>query len=141
LKKAKVTSIEEIEFPSDSFDTIIMMGNNFGLFGSLKTAKELLKRFYRITSKNGLIIAETRDPYKTNNLAHLEYHEANREKGGMGGQVGIRSRYQLYVGRWFDYLMVSKEEMKDILGGTGWKVKEFIDSEDSQYVAIIEKTG
>jgi len=44
-----------------------------------------------------------------------------------------------YVGRWFDYLMVSKEEMKEILKGTGWKVKKFIDSEDSLYIAIIEK--
>jgi hypothetical protein len=35
--------------------------------------------------------------------------------------------------------MVSKEEMKEILNGTGWKIKEFIDSGDAQYVAIIEK--
>ena len=35
--------------------------------------------------------------------------------------------------------MVSKEEMVEILNETGWKVKEFIDSEDSQYIAIIEK--
>jgi hypothetical protein len=35
--------------------------------------------------------------------------------------------------------MVSEEEMKETLNGTGWKVKEFIDSGDSQYVAVIEK--
>lgn len=139
LKKAKVMSIEEMKFSPNSFDTIIMMGNNFGLFGSFKTAKKLLERFYKITSNDALIIAETRDPYKTDNPAHLEYHELNREKGRMGGQVRIRLRYRRYVGRWFDYLMVSKEEMKDILRETGWEVKQFIDSGDSQYVAIITK--
>jgi hypothetical protein len=35
--------------------------------------------------------------------------------------------------------MVSKEEMEAILRGTGWKIKQFIDSEGSQYIAIIEK--
>jgi len=35
--------------------------------------------------------------------------------------------------------MVSKKEMEEILKGAGWKVKEFIDSEDAEYIAIIEK--
>ncbi len=139
LNKAKIMSIEEVNFKSDSFDTIIMMGNNFGLFGSFKKAKRLLRRFHKITSEDSLIIAETRDPYKTDNPAHLEYHTLNKKKGRMGGQVRIRSRFRKYIGRWFDYLMVSKKEMKKILEGTGWKTKQFIDSEDAQYIAIIEK--
>jgi hypothetical protein len=57
----------------------------------------------------------------------------------MSGQLRGRVRFEKFVSKWFDWLMVSKEEMKEILNGTGWKVKEFIDSGDSQYVAIIEK--
>jgi SAM-dependent methyltransferase len=139
LKKVKVMSIEEADFKPNSFDTIIMMGNNFGLLGSLKKARKLLKKFHKITTKNALIIASTRDPYKTDNPAHLEYHKLNKKKGRMGGQVRIRSRFRKYVGKWFDYLMVSKEEMNQILEGTGWKIKEFLDSENSNYIAIIEK--
>ena len=141
LKKAKVMSIEDVDFKPNSFDTIIMMGNNFGLFGSFKKARKLLKNFHKMTSGNALIIADTRDPYKTENPAHLEYHRLNKKKGRMGGQVRIRIRFRKYVGRWFDYLMVSREEMEKILNGTGWKVKEFIDSDGSQYVAIIEKVA
>jgi len=29
--------------------------------------------------------------------------------------------------------------MKEILRGTGWKIKEFLDSGDSGYTAIMEK--
>ena len=58
----------------------------------------------------------------------------------MGGQVRIRIRFQKFINEWFDYLMVSQQEMVRILEGTGWKIKEFIDSETSNYVAIIEKT-
>jgi len=139
LKKAEVMSIEEVNFKPETFDTILMMGNNFGLFGSFKKARRLLKRLHRMTSKNALIIADTRDPYKTENPAHLEYQEFNRKRGRMSGQLRIRIRFKKYVTRWFDYLIVSKEEMKEILKGTGWKVKEFIDSGDSSYITIIEK--
>jgi SAM-dependent methyltransferase len=139
LKKAKLVAIEDAKFGPNSFDTILMMGNNFGLLGSFAKAQRLLKRFYRMTSENALIIADTRDPYKTDNPAYLEYHRLNRKKGRMGGQIRLRIRFEKYVGRWLDFLMVSKKEIKEILNGTGWKVKDFIDSEDSRYVAIIEK--
>lgn len=140
IKKARVMSIEEVDFKPDSFDTIIMMGNNFGLLGSFEKARKLLKRFHKMTSKNGLIIASTRDTYKTENPDHLEYHRLNRERGRMSGQLRIRVRFRKYVGRWFDYLIVSKKEMQEILKGTGWKIKEFIDSDNSEYIAIIEKS-
>ena len=89
-----------------------------------------------------MIIAETRDPYKTDNPAHLRYHERNRRRGRMGGQIRMRHRFRQYVGKWFDYLFVSKEEMKEILEGTGWTAEIFIEPEepeDSQYIAIIKK--
>jgi len=140
LKKAKVMSIDEIgEFPPHSFDTVLMLGNNFGLFGSPKKAKELLEKLYEITTSKALIIAESRDPYKTDNPAHLEYHEFNRKRGRMPGQVRIRVRFEKYVTEWFDYLLVSKDEMKEILEGTGWEIKRFIDSSNAQYIAVIQK--
>jgi hypothetical protein len=117
------------------------MGNNFGLFGSFKKARRLLKRFHKMTSKNAIIIAETLDPYKTDNPAHLEYREFNKKRGRMGGQARIRIRFEKSVSKWFDYLFVSKEEMEKILKETGWKIKEFIDSEDPQYIALIKKVA
>jgi len=66
-------SIEDVNFKPNSFDTIIMIGNNFSLFGGFKKARI--------------------------------------------------------------------EEMKKILRGTGWKVKEFIYSKDPHYIAIIEKVA
>ncbi|KXH70093.1 MAG: hypothetical protein AM326_04515 [Candidatus Thorarchaeota archaeon SMTZ-45] len=139
LLKAEVVAIEDMNFPPNSFDTIIMMGNNFGLLGSFEKAQNLLKQFYDITSSYSSIIAHTQDPYKTDKPAHLDYQRRNKEEGKMGGQLRIRIRFGKYVGRWFDYLMVSQEEMKQILKQTGWRVKRFIDSEDAAYVAIIEK--
>ncbi len=140
LKRAKVMSITEVnKFPPNSFNTIIILGNNFGLFGSFKKAKLLLKKLRKITSQDALIITESTDPYKTNNPAHLEYHKFNKKRGRMPGQSRIRIRFEKYMGDWFDYLLVSKEEMKKILEGTGWKIKKIIKSKGPKYIAIIKK--
>lgn len=139
VKHAKVMTIEDVVSKPGSFDTILMLGNNFSLFCSFKKARRLLKQLHRITSKSALIIAESRDPYKTDNPLYLEYYELNRERNRMSGQLRSRVRFERFVTKWFDWLMVSKKEMKEILNGTGWQVREFIDSGNAQFVAIIEK--
>ena len=140
VKHTKVLPIEKIgTYKPNTFDTILMFGNNFGLFGSLKKTKTLLKKFHKITTPNALIITENIDPYKTEDQMHLQYHTFNKKRGRMPGQLRIRIRFGKYIGNWFDYLLVSKKEMKEILKDTGWKVKKFIDAEDNMYSAIIEK--
>ena len=57
----------------------------------------------------------------------------------MAGQIRMRIIFKNYISNWFDYLLVSKKEMKDILNGTGWKVKKFIDSGNYMYIGIITK--
>ena len=142
LKKALVRPISEIdEFPPNSFDTIIMMGNNFGLFGSAENAKTILEKMNRITAPEARIIAGTLNPYQTGNAEHLEYLEYNRTRGRMPGQIKIRIRYGKTIGEWFDYLFVSPEEMTEILKDTDWRVQEFIASDEPNYFAVIEKNS
>ena len=56
----------------------------------------------------------------------------------MAGQIRIRVRYRDLSTAWFDYLMVSRTELEDLLDGTGWRLARTLDSEDT-YIAIIEK--
>jgi len=122
------------------FDTIVMFGNNFGLFGSRRRTPWLLRRFYRMTGPEGRILAVTNDIYQTDNPHHLEYQQRNRERGRMSGQIRIRVRFRKTTGPWFDYLMVSPEEMEQLLEGSGWAVTRFVQVQDTPvYGAIIEK--
>jgi SAM-dependent methyltransferase len=139
LKKTKLIPIEKISATLGKFDTILMQGNNFGLFGNFQKARRLLKRFHLITNKHARLIAESRDIYATTALTHLKYHAFNRKRGRMSGQVRVRVRYLDYKTPWFDYLMVSQAEMEKILEGTGWQVKKFIDGSNGMYNAITEK--
>ncbi|CAN5734624.1 hypothetical protein BH20ACI4_BH20ACI4_07830 [soil metagenome] len=140
LKKAEVLPIENTDkLPENSFDTIIMFGNNFGLFGNPENAKKILEKFTRITTKKAQIIAGTLNPYKTDEPAHLEYHKLNRKRNRLPGQARIRIRYDRAVGKWFDYLFVSPEEMTEISKDTDWQIKQFIAPEDLHFFGVIEK--
>ncbi len=139
VKRVRLMSITDLRPGMGPFDTIVMFGNNFGLVANFNRARRLLKRFHRMTSPQALIIAQTLDPYKTDCREHLNYHKRNRTRGRMGGQIRMRSRHKTLIGPWFDYLFVSRAEIKEILVGTGWRVRRFIPVSGPNYVAIIEK--
>ncbi len=129
------------------FDTILMLGNGFGLFGSPVLARRLLRGFLKMTNPGAKIIAESLDPYKPKDPFHLQYHKLNEKRGRMPGQIRIRIRYKKYSTPWFDYLLVSKEEMERIVDDTGWTVRRFIStggqrvsSRGLAYLAIIQRT-
>ena len=140
LEDARVFSISRVSANTlGIFDSIVMTGNNFGLLGNPNRARWLLRRFYRMTTDQGRIIAETTDPYTTDDPIHLAYQERNRARGRMGGQYRHRERYRNLKGPWFDWLFASRDEMREIVAGTGWTVRKFIEPEGAQYIAVIEK--
>ncbi len=138
-KDARIMPITQISQRLGQFDSIVMFGNNFGLMGGRRRGKWLLRKLYLITTPGARIIAASADPYPTKEPDHLLYQKLNRKRGRMGGQIRIRIRYKTYVTPWFDYLLASREEIIDLLAGTGWQVKTFIDSGAYYYAAIIEK--
>ncbi len=139
LKKATVLSVTKVSRGLGVFDTILMLGNNFGLFGSERRARWLLRRFAGATGDDARIIAESNDVYRTEVRAHLRYHRLNRRRGRMPGQVRIRIRYETYVTPWFDYLLASPKEMAGILDGTGWSIDRILKSGGPAYIAVIRK--
>jgi SAM-dependent methyltransferase len=139
LKNARAVSITQINRRLGIFDTILMLGNNFGLVGNPRRAKWLLKRFRNATSQTGRIIAQTRDPYTTDLAEHLEYHERNRQRGRMAGEARIRVRYKKFVTPWWDFLMVSQDEMEAILENTGWTISKVFVGAAGIYTALTEK--
>jgi hypothetical protein len=57
----------------------------------------------------------------------------------MGGQLRIRIRYRDHATPWFDYLFASRDELEELLDGTGWRLVRTIEDEPPLYVAVIEK--
>lgn len=136
----KAIPVSQVNASLGKFDTIIMYGNNFGLLASPTRAEKILAKFHRITNPGARLVVTSRDIYQTDNPVHFAYHERNRRKGRMPGQIRLRIRFLQYKTPWFDYLMVSPPEMAEMLQGTGWEILELIQRAGvPYYAAIIEK--
>jgi len=59
VKDARELGIDDVDKSVGPIDTIVMLGNNFGLFGTPTKAKRLLRRLHRMTSDDARIIAES----------------------------------------------------------------------------------
>ena len=141
LKKASVADIGHLDYEPSSFDTILLMGNGFGLLGSEVRGRRLLKHWHPLLSKGGTIIAEANNLDMSSSPILLAYQQSNLKRGRMVGQLRIRIRYREFRTRWFDLLMASKEDTKEIVQGSGWRVKKFIDGKGSYYGVVLQKEG
>ncbi len=121
------------------FDTILMLGNNFGLFGSRENARMLLRDFLQLTTDDARMVVQCMDPYLTAEPAHLAYQRMNWAKGRMGGQLCIRIRYKTACSDWFDFLTVSPTEIVELVNGTGWYAAHCSKPEDGMFTTILRR--
>lgn len=134
VRDVRVMAFTEVSPKLGWFDSVVMLGNNFGLFASEQRAKTMLRRLARMADR---IIATTNDPYATDDPEHLAYHERNRARARMAGQLRIRVRYGTAATPWFDYLLVSESEMRRLVSGTGWQLSRVILQPDSGFYAAV----
>jgi|SRR5262245_361158 len=134
-KDVRLLAFEDVDESLGRFNTVVMFGNNFGLFGSPAKARRLLRRLRPFVDR---IVAASNDPYSTHDPAHRAYQEGNRARGRMSGQLRLRVRYRDLVGPWFDYLIVSPNEMAGLVEGTGWTIRRLIRGNDARYVAVLD---
>lgn len=137
LKNCVLASAFSLPFKKNSFDSVLLMGNNFGICG--KSTEEFLRTMYDITTKNGKIIAVSRNPEDTEKLRHLKYHELNRKRNRSVGLVTIRIEYKNMVDEWFELLMLSAEDLKILCESTGWKIKQIVKGENGIYSMMLGK--
>jgi SAM-dependent methyltransferase len=140
VRDARLLPFERIDESLGRFDTVVMFGNNFGLFGGPRRARTLLRRLLRLTSDGARILGMSVDPYGTDDSHHLAYHERNRSRGRLPGELRLRVRHGAYCSPWFDYLIVSREEMATLAEAGGWRLARTLDDPASGlYVGVLEK--
>jgi SAM-dependent methyltransferase len=123
------------------FDTFAFFGSNLGLLRDRRHARWLLRRLRAAGGASPRIVGSTRDPYRTDDLDALEYHERNRSRGRMGGQVRFRLRYLGSRSGWFDYLAMSLPELESIAADGGWRVEHIADGGSPRYGVVLAPAG
>lgn len=135
VRQVDVTDVCNLDI---AVDTVLMMGNNFGLVGTRETAHDVLEGLAAVTNDEGRMIAQSRNPYETDDPAHTSYHDLNRARGRLPGALRLRVRYRHFATPWFDYLLVSPEEMAELVEPTPWELEETLEGANGTYVAVLE---
>jgi len=137
VKQVWLGAVEDLVGQSPAgFDTFLLLGNNLGLIGSPQAAPGWFDALRRLATPEARLIGTTIDPYLTDDLDHLEYHQQNRRRGRMPGQVTIRSRYRALATDWIDLLWVSIDELRAIVEPEGWDLTDHWSDGPIQTVAL-----
>ena len=141
LSEVWCTSIGTLGRQIESFDTVVMFGNNFGIFGTPDGARRRLVEWARRTKSTARIVVESTNPYCGGAPAFdRRYYHRNRERGNFPGQAIFRYHYDHHVGPWFPWIFVSRREMQQVVRGTGWRIERVVGGRPSEpYVAILVK--
>jgi SAM-dependent methyltransferase len=140
VRRVWCTTIDRLAPQIGSFDTIILFGNNFGIFGTPQRAQRMLKDWAVRMPPGSRILAQSTNPYCGAPTLDRPYYRRNQRRGLMPGQTRLRYRYRNFASSWFPWLFVSRREMRMLLDGTGWYQSHIIGGPSGQpYVAILQK--
>jgi SAM-dependent methyltransferase len=139
LRDTVVATVDEFAARAETrYDTFFLLGNNLGWLESRERAPVFLAALARLANPGARIVAQSTDPYHTKDPVHVSYHQRNRERGRLGGQLRLRLRYRLLATDWFDYLNCSIDELESLVDGSDWRLKEVDDLDRPYYVAVLE---
>jgi SAM-dependent methyltransferase len=140
---ARCCSASDFHREIGSFDTIILFGNNFGIFGTPERARSTLTRWARKAAPGTRLLAESTSAYGGGApIIDRGYYQRNKELGLSPGHTRLRIRYHDVTGPWTNWLFVSRAEMQRIVRGTGWRVdRVFGPGSAEPFVALLETTS
>jgi SAM-dependent methyltransferase len=139
VRDVRLLRLDQVDGRLGRFDTLLMLGNNFGLVGGERSAKSLLRRLHAVTNPGGRLIGQSFDPYYFTDRSQVDYLERNAKRGRLYGLQRVRVRYLDRATRWFDVTLFSPDEMSALLEETGWRLRRTLPGRAAGYVAIIER--
>ncbi len=129
-----------LPFHDGEFDTILLFGNNLGICGSIRAFRRMLRELWRVTSREGHILATSRMPSMGSD-ADLAYIRKNVERGEPPGLIRLRLLFDGKRGPWFELLLFAPTELMQIACAEGWRVAHLFpwNGFEDGYSAVMEK--
>ena len=129
-----------LPFGAGEFQTVLLLGNNLGLCGTVPRFRRMLRELYRITSPDAQILATTR-MLDLRDTAERAYAERNIVLSRAPHQVRMRLYWQGIAGKWFDFLLFAPTEVMQIAAREKWRVRELFCEDDFArgYAVVLEK--
>ena len=137
-KKVKVMDIFKPKLKANTFDTIILFGNNLGIGGTLKGVKKLLKILRKLAKKDGTLLLNSIDVKVTKDRSHINYRQRNLKQGKYIGALKIRIEYKNLIGEWFEWINIEPKVLKSLASKSGWEVKKIYRGKQGNYSAVLK---
>ncbi|MFV2102485.1 class I SAM-dependent methyltransferase [Micromonospora sp. LOL_024] len=134
-------TVDEHAASGRRYDTFLLLGNNLGLVEGRERASTFLAALAAMARPGAQLIAQGTNPYGTRDPVHTGYHEQNRQRGRLGGQLRLRLRYRELGTPWFDYLVCSPTELAELVCGSGWQLTDVDDHDAPYYLATLRLAG
>lgn len=122
VRQVRQTRVGSFGAEVAGFDTVILLGNNAGIFGTPLRLHAALRSWARTMAPGARVLAGSTSPHGgAAPLLDGDQRRANRRQSKMAGQLRLRVRYRQLATDWFDWLFLSQREMRDLVRGTGWQ--------------------
>jgi SAM-dependent methyltransferase len=122
VQDARVMNAHALHFDSETFDSVLLLGNNLGIAGTPEGLHGLLARLHGLVNPGGQILADVVDYTATCNVTHLRYHRRNLAHGRYPGTIGMRVEYRGKCGPHFDWLLMKLADLRAACAATGWRI-------------------
>ena len=126
-----------LNFPTPTFDTILLLMNGTGIFESLEKIDIYLEKLFSLLNENGQILIDGTD---------ILYMYDRDEDGGVSvpadhyyGEVDYFIHYQLDTEKPIKWLYLDFETFKRAAENNGFKIEKILQEEDSYLARLTKK--
>lgn len=120
-----------------AFGSVLLMGHNLGLGGTLAGLEQLLRSLHACTRPQAALLATSIQFSETREAIHLTYQHAARAAGRYPGELSIRVEYQGQVGPYFPWLIIEREDLTRLGSRTGWDLERTVLSEEGGHYGVV----
>lgn len=113
-------------FSGETYDTILMLGHNIGICGTIDRLSMLLQKCKSLLKKNGQLLV--------NSVDESNSHDAS-DRQGYAGDLKFRLSYEGVSGPWMHWLHVDFDTLSLHADKCGWLAEKLIETEKGEYFA------
>ncbi|MFX0168566.1 MAG: class I SAM-dependent methyltransferase [Candidatus Hodarchaeota archaeon] len=139
LKKTVHGSATNLPSFQQSFNTFLLLFNNFGICGTPTDTVKMLNRIHQLGSRQAKILLSFADPSGTKKPYHLALHQRNRAEGLPIGQIRLRWRYLAYASSWFPLWLPTFQEFFDTIEKAQWTISKDLNNDGYHHVVLIKQ--
>ena len=136
--RAAVTNLAE---HVAAFDTLVLFGNNLGMFGTPRVAVQVLTQWHARAQEGTRVLIESTSPHGGGApVLDRQYVQHNRAQGRLPGQCTMRVWFDRESTDWFPWFFMTESELRALVEDTPWTVGEVWSSSPREpFVIGLEK--